>query len=75
MGQAVQIAGALLILVAYGLAQVGAWSPSSYRYLVPNVVGAAVLTVSAFSEEQWGFVLLEGVWTAVAGWGIFRKAR
>jgi hypothetical protein len=75
VSQWVQIAGALLILVAYGLAQLGVWSPASYRYLVPNLVGAAVLTVDAFHERQWGFVLLEGVWSLVSAWALARKLR
>ena len=31
-------------------------------YLVLNLVGSAVLTLLAWREEQWGFLLLEEVW-------------
>ena len=70
-----QILGALLILAAYALAQAGLWSPRSYRYLVPNLAGAAVLTVDAFHGQQWGFVLLEGVWTVVSAGALVRAVR
>ncbi len=72
MGQPVQIGGALAILAAFVLAQVGMLNHRSFWYLALNVVGAAVLTVDAYLERQWGFVLLEGVWTIVSGWGLIR---
>ena len=50
--ETVQIAGAPLLLLAYLLAQVGVWSPSSYRYLVPNLLASSVLTVDAVYEAQ-----------------------
>jgi hypothetical protein len=41
---------------------------------VLNAAGAAVLTVVAYEEEQWGFLLLESVWTLVSAWGIYQVA-
>jgi hypothetical protein len=75
MDQLVQIAGALLILVAYAAAQFGAMSQRSRAYLVLNLVGSAVLAVLAFYEELWGFLLLEAVWAAVSLWGLVQLAR
>ena len=75
MPQVVQIAGALLILVAYVLAQRRVLDQHSYPYLVLNLVGAAVLTVDAYREAQWGFLLLEGVWTLVTAWSLLGRAR
>ena len=37
--------------------------------------GAAVLAVDAYLEQQWGFLLLEGVWTIVSAWGLAMRAR
>jgi hypothetical protein len=73
--EVVQFAGALLILVAYLLAQLGLWSTSSYRYLLPNMLGSSILTVDAVDEKQWGFVLLEGAWALVSAWSLIEKLR
>jgi hypothetical protein len=70
MGQIVQIAGALGVLAAFALAQVGVLRTSSYTYLVLNVVGATVLAAEAWLEAQWGFLLLEAAWAVLAAWGL-----
>lgn len=72
MAQVVQIAGALLLLLAFAAAQFGSLDQHSRSYLVLNLVGAAVLTVLAWHERQWGFLLLEGVWTLVSLAGLAR---
>jgi hypothetical protein len=71
--QAVQVVGAILILVAFALAQTRRLQVESAVYLWLNVVGAATLAVLAFMERQWGFVLLETVWTGVSVWGLIRR--
>ena len=75
MAQAVQIVGALLVLLAYGAAQFGLLDQHSRFYLVLNLVGSAVLAVLAWHEEQWGFLLLEGVWALVSLWGLIQVLR
>jgi membrane-bound ClpP family serine protease len=73
--QAVQIVGALLILVAFAGVQFGRVDPRSPLYLWLNAVGSAILFVLAFIGSQWGFVLLEGVWALVSAHGLVQLAR
>ena len=76
MDQLIQVAGALLILAAYAGGASSTISTSTRaRYLWLNLVGAAILAVLAFAEEQWGFLLLESVWTLVSAWGLFQVMR
>jgi hypothetical protein len=72
--QVVQVVGALLILAAFAAAQFGWLDTHSRLYLVLNLVGSAILAVLAWSDEQWGFLLLEGVWALVSGWSLLRVA-
>jgi hypothetical protein len=73
--QLIQIAGAFAILAGFVAAQLGILDVRSWAYLWLNAVGAGVLTVIAWHEEQWGFLILEGVWTIVATAGLVQRAR
>jgi hypothetical protein len=75
VAQAAQIVGALLILAAYVAAQFGVLNHRSYAYILLNLAGAAALTVLAWHEDQWGFLLLEGVWTLVSAWALLDRLR
>lgn len=75
MAQAVQILGALAILLGFALAQFGRVDVRSTAYLTLNLVGSAVLAVLAYHERQWGFLLLEGVWAIVSAWGFVARRR
>jgi hypothetical protein len=71
--QLLQLLGAILVLAGFTLAQLRMLDPQSLPYLILNAVGAAILAVLAFSGEQWGFLLLEGVWTIVSVAGLVAR--
>jgi hypothetical protein len=73
--QLVSVAGALTILSAYAANQFGRLRATSYAYTVANVVGAAILSSVALHEEQWGFLLLDGVWTIIGLAALARMLR
>jgi hypothetical protein len=66
MEQAAQLIGAILILAAFTALQRGAMSPRSRLYLALNLAGAVILTVVALEDGDWGFFLLEVVWSVVS---------
>lgn len=68
----VQIAGSLLVLAGFALSQWGLLNPTSITYLALNLIGSATLAVDAARGEQWGFLLLEGVWAIVSATGLVR---
>jgi hypothetical protein len=65
MDQVIQVIGALMILVAYAAAQAGRWNTDDVLYLVLNEIGSVILAVLAAISQNWGFLLLEGVWAVV----------
>ena len=64
--QIVEIVGAIAILAAYIANLLGRIEPSSLSYALLNLFGSAILTVIAIFTDQWGFLLLQGVWTLLS---------
>ena len=71
----IEVTGAILILAAFALAQFRGLDRHGALYLVLNLVGAALLTVSAATHRQWGFLLLQSVWGLVALWDLLGLVR
>jgi hypothetical protein len=72
--QAIQIAGALLILLAFAAAQAGWMDQGSVVYLSLNLVGSAILGVQATMHKEWGFVLLDSAWALISAVGLFFRS-
>jgi hypothetical protein len=70
--QVFEIAGALFILSAFVLAQLGRLATTSLAYLLLNLVGSGILAVVAAIDGDAGFLLLEGVWAAVSAFALAR---
>jgi hypothetical protein len=73
--QLIQVAGSILILAAFAASQAGRLPIDSQLYLALNFVGSAILAVLAWIDQQWGFLLLEGVWAIVSLWGLVQLVR
>jgi hypothetical protein len=75
MGQVVQLVGAVLIVSAYVAAQQNRLRFDSVQFLAMNALGAGILTVVAAVNRDFGFLLLEGVWTWVSARGLRRAIK
>ena len=71
--QLVSVLGAITILAAYGANQFGRLRITSLAYVLANAVGAGILAAVALVEDQWGFLLLEGVWCLLACVALVRR--
>ncbi len=69
----VQIAGSALVLVAFIAGQADRLTPHSLTYLTLNLIGSIALAASAIAESQWGFLVLETVWSAASLIGLRRS--
>jgi len=73
MSGPLQLLGALMVLAAFVAVQLGIASPAARPVLALNLAGSAVLAVLALIGRQWGFLLLEGAWSAVSAVSLARE--
>ena len=73
--QAVQLAGAVGILLAFAGVQKGLVGQRSRGYLGVNVVGSGTLGAEALDGRQWGFLLLEGTCAVISAVGLATECR
>ena len=66
MEQLIQLVGALLVLLGYLFTQTGRLDGAARSYLIINLVGSALLALVAALGQQWGFLLLNGVWSLIS---------
>lgn len=76
MSAALQLLGAVLVLLPFAWSQLGALRVESAAYLTLNLAGASLLAALALIDrQQWGFLLLEGSWALVSLRGLVALAR
>ena len=71
--QIVSVIGAVLILVAYALLQLGRLRQQGRLFNAMNFIGSALLTWVAVQDRQVGFILLEGSWALLSLPGTLRR--
>jgi hypothetical protein len=70
--QVVSIVGAMLILAAFVAQQSRRLDAETKTYQILNLIGGFCLCVTAVAGRQYGFILLEGSWTVISAWGVWR---
>ena len=73
--QVISIAGALMVLGAYTAHQLRRLRFRTYTYQVLNLCGGAMLCWAAISTRQAGLILMEGAWTVVSAYGVWKVWR
>jgi len=72
--QLISIVGAILVLAAFAAQQFKRIDAETKTYQILNLIGGFCLTMTAIAGRQYGFILLEGSWTVVSVWGVWRVA-
>lgn len=70
MSATAQLFGAVVVLFAYLMAQVGLMRTESVTYLLLNLLGGAALAAVGVQEGMWGFAVVDGVWALIAAAGL-----
>ena len=73
MLQIISVVGAMGCLIPFAALQFKRMSSTGLTYALLNFMGSETLTVVAIIEQQYGFILLEGVWAIVSAVGVVRS--
>jgi len=73
--QVASMVGAILILTAFAAQQFQHLETETKTYQMLNLIGGFCLCITAVAMRQYGFILLEGSWTVVSAWGVWRVVR
>ncbi len=67
--------GALIVLIAYTLLQMGRMRPDSFLYSFLNLIAAAMILASLFYAWNLAAALIEVAWIAVSFYGLFKAVK
>lgn len=73
--QIISLVGAALILIPFAALQFGRLHQEGISYTLSNFLGSSILLYVAIVDNQYGFILLEGVWALVSIWGLVKGMR
>ena len=73
--QVIQLIGAFLILIPFAAVQLRRLQVTTVAYQLLNLLGSSALTFVAVSQQQYGFILLEGIWSIMSFVGLVQLRR
>lgn len=73
--EATGIAGALAVLIAYGLNSYKRIKPDSWTFIALNLTGAGLLIVYSIAKDAWANMFINVVWVMIAVGSIVRILR
>ena len=73
--QVIQLIGAFLILIPFAAVQLRRLQVTTVAYQLLNLLGSSALTFVAVSQQQYGFILLEGIWAIMSFVGLVQLRR
>jgi hypothetical protein len=73
-GQILQIAASVCVVTPFVLVQLRRMSAAAAPYLILNLAGSSYLAFDAATSQNWGFLLMEGVWAIVSLRSLIRNS-